>query len=375
MTRFLVDEDFNNDILPGIRRRQADLEAARVQDVGLLGADDDTVLATAAAEGRLLQAVEELAQRFAAERRPCVRAVVISAFAVLAPSDIEALSASLVVDAAIGLFARVSFLADGEVCLADARSGSIGAAVALAVIVSGRLAQVEGDVRVIDTVKDDCGYGPLTPVGSRESSTDRKDRQKLVAVLARELVGEERTGARASSENAILVDAILGFHGLEGRGEEGQVVRELDTLVAPTSVQRFHVDDDGPFAEKGLKATTVHVATLRVRACLAVKTECERVGDGSIVASGKRHDEPPFDPGYRQHALTVGSATSLAAGALNDGLLSPSTRVPVLARSLGRTVTRDAHCESHCAASRPQVHSSPFHFHSLPRTSRSHVCT
>jgi predicted nuclease of predicted toxin-antitoxin system len=54
MTRFLVDEDFNNVILRGIRRRRADLDAARVQDVGLLGADDDTVLATAAAEGRMV---------------------------------------------------------------------------------------------------------------------------------------------------------------------------------------------------------------------------------------------------------------------------------------------------------------------------------
>jgi hypothetical protein len=54
MTRFLVDEDFNNDILRGIRRRRADLDAARVQDVGLLGADDDTVLAAAAAEGRVV---------------------------------------------------------------------------------------------------------------------------------------------------------------------------------------------------------------------------------------------------------------------------------------------------------------------------------
>lgn len=54
MTCFLVDEDFNNDVLRGIRRRWADLDAVRVQDVGLFGADDDTVLATAAAEGRVV---------------------------------------------------------------------------------------------------------------------------------------------------------------------------------------------------------------------------------------------------------------------------------------------------------------------------------
>jgi hypothetical protein len=53
-TRFLADEDFNNDILRGLLRRVADLDLVRVQDVGLRGADDDAVLDAAAAENRVL---------------------------------------------------------------------------------------------------------------------------------------------------------------------------------------------------------------------------------------------------------------------------------------------------------------------------------
>ena len=54
MTRFLVDEDFNNDIVRGLLRRVVDLDLVRVQDIGMRGADDDAVLALAANEGRVL---------------------------------------------------------------------------------------------------------------------------------------------------------------------------------------------------------------------------------------------------------------------------------------------------------------------------------
>ncbi len=54
MTRLLVDEDFNNDVLRGLLRRLAHLDVVRVQDIGLRGASDDAVLARAAAEGRVL---------------------------------------------------------------------------------------------------------------------------------------------------------------------------------------------------------------------------------------------------------------------------------------------------------------------------------
>ena len=55
MLRLAADEDFNNVILRGARRRNADLDIVRVQDVaGLSGADDPTVLEWAAREGRAL---------------------------------------------------------------------------------------------------------------------------------------------------------------------------------------------------------------------------------------------------------------------------------------------------------------------------------
>ncbi|OGW15966.1 MAG: hypothetical protein A2035_09115 [Nitrospirae bacterium GWA2_42_11] len=52
--RFLADENFNIDIVRGLLRRKTDLDIVRVQDVGLSGADDPTVLEWAAREGRVL---------------------------------------------------------------------------------------------------------------------------------------------------------------------------------------------------------------------------------------------------------------------------------------------------------------------------------
>lgn len=43
--RFVADENFNRRIVTGIQRRVMSLDLVRVQDVGLLGADDPTVLA------------------------------------------------------------------------------------------------------------------------------------------------------------------------------------------------------------------------------------------------------------------------------------------------------------------------------------------
>jgi hypothetical protein len=45
---------FNNDIVRGLRRRAPDLDIVRIQDFGLSGADDPTVLAWCAAENRVL---------------------------------------------------------------------------------------------------------------------------------------------------------------------------------------------------------------------------------------------------------------------------------------------------------------------------------
>ena len=54
MLRLLADENFNNDIVRGLRRRQPEIDLARVQDVGLSGADDPAVLEWSAQAGRLL---------------------------------------------------------------------------------------------------------------------------------------------------------------------------------------------------------------------------------------------------------------------------------------------------------------------------------
>lgn len=52
MLLLAADENFNNDIIRGLLRRKPDLDIVRVQDVGLSGADDPTVLEWAAQEGR-----------------------------------------------------------------------------------------------------------------------------------------------------------------------------------------------------------------------------------------------------------------------------------------------------------------------------------
>jgi hypothetical protein len=52
--RFAADENFNNDIVRGVRQRDPTIDLVRVQDASLSGADDPTVLAWAATEGRVL---------------------------------------------------------------------------------------------------------------------------------------------------------------------------------------------------------------------------------------------------------------------------------------------------------------------------------
>lgn len=54
MLKFLSDEDFNNRIVRGLRRRLLSLDIVRVQEVGLLGKHDTEVLAWAAGERRLI---------------------------------------------------------------------------------------------------------------------------------------------------------------------------------------------------------------------------------------------------------------------------------------------------------------------------------
>jgi Domain of unknown function (DUF5615) len=54
MLKFAADENFNNDIVRGLQRRKPDLDIVRVQDAGLSGTDDPTVLDWAAKENRVL---------------------------------------------------------------------------------------------------------------------------------------------------------------------------------------------------------------------------------------------------------------------------------------------------------------------------------
>lgn len=54
MLPLLADENFHNDIVRGLVRREPRLDRVRVQDVGLRGADDPTLLAWAAQHGRVV---------------------------------------------------------------------------------------------------------------------------------------------------------------------------------------------------------------------------------------------------------------------------------------------------------------------------------
>jgi len=52
--RLLVDECVHGDVVHAALRRQPNLDLVRVQDVGLAGADDATILQSAAAEDRVV---------------------------------------------------------------------------------------------------------------------------------------------------------------------------------------------------------------------------------------------------------------------------------------------------------------------------------
>jgi hypothetical protein len=54
MLRYLADEDFDNRILRAFRRRQPDLDWIRVQDIGLSGGEDESVLQFAADNQRVV---------------------------------------------------------------------------------------------------------------------------------------------------------------------------------------------------------------------------------------------------------------------------------------------------------------------------------
>lgn len=69
MMRFLADENFNSRIFKGLKKRVPDLDIVRVQDVGLTGSDDPTILEWAARENRILLTHDfETMVKFAYER-------------------------------------------------------------------------------------------------------------------------------------------------------------------------------------------------------------------------------------------------------------------------------------------------------------------
>jgi len=69
MIRFLVDENFNNHIIRGVKLRNSKIDILRVQDVGLSGEDDPIVLEFAMKENLILLTHDvETIPRFAYER-------------------------------------------------------------------------------------------------------------------------------------------------------------------------------------------------------------------------------------------------------------------------------------------------------------------
>ena len=54
MLRLAADENFNNDIVRGLLRRKPELDIVCIQDAGLTGVDDPTILEWTAQEKRIL---------------------------------------------------------------------------------------------------------------------------------------------------------------------------------------------------------------------------------------------------------------------------------------------------------------------------------
>ena len=54
MLRLAADENFNNNIVRGVLRRNEQVDIVTIQEVGLSGADDETLLQWAADENRVL---------------------------------------------------------------------------------------------------------------------------------------------------------------------------------------------------------------------------------------------------------------------------------------------------------------------------------
>jgi hypothetical protein len=69
MLLIVADENFNNDIVRGLLRKNPRLDIVRVQDVGLRGADDPSVLEWAANESRVVLTHDAATMAFYAYER------------------------------------------------------------------------------------------------------------------------------------------------------------------------------------------------------------------------------------------------------------------------------------------------------------------
>ena len=69
MIRFLADENFNNHIIRGLRLKNKNIDIVRIQEIGLSGADDPTILDYALKANRVLLTHDlETIPKFAYER-------------------------------------------------------------------------------------------------------------------------------------------------------------------------------------------------------------------------------------------------------------------------------------------------------------------
>jgi len=106
MLSLLTDENLDANIVRGVLRRIHDVDIVRVKDVGLSGADDPTILAWAAENGRVLVTHDvETITRFAFERIDTGLSM---------PGVIEIVSSASIGKAVEDLALIIECFADGE---------------------------------------------------------------------------------------------------------------------------------------------------------------------------------------------------------------------------------------------------------------------
>jgi hypothetical protein len=82
MLQVLADENFNGDVIRGLMLRTSNLDVVRVQDVGLAGADDPTILEWAAENNRILLTHDRATMTRYADERLFARQRMVGVFIV-----------------------------------------------------------------------------------------------------------------------------------------------------------------------------------------------------------------------------------------------------------------------------------------------------